>query len=59
MSSESGILQLMETRVQEMKRMEESLKGLFKNQVEKQERAIQENKDYQISDMDEVRKRFL
>ena len=38
-----------------MKKTKESLKSLLKDQIEKQDRAIQEVRDRQSRDMDEVR----
>ena len=53
----------METRNQELKRIEENLKGFLREQTEKQaakhDKAIQELREWQTKDMEEVRSLLL
>ena len=49
----------METRSREMRKIKESLKNQLKEQVDQQDRAIQEIPEQQSKDMEEVRSMFL
>ncbi|XP_020105551.1 uncharacterized protein LOC109722075 [Ananas comosus] len=49
----------METRAQELKKMEEMLRQMIKESATRQEQSIQELRDWQNKDMEEVRQMFV